>query len=403
VAQDIKFEIVKKISEANFKNRDFDSISQLNSFSPPSIFIGSRLKYPEVNVGILSPIDKDEKAWIYDDAKYWVENNFEVIHILYLRNNLLNSRFRAKVMDARIGKKFLDISKEIAIASKPVNVEIKLKSKISFTGDRDRVLMPNGLNTNLQEIKITENVKVNHFLDKIIEDDELKVSESMQLLYNHNFDEYSLSKILSVGVLGLKKDRRLVPTRWSITASDDIIGKYLIKRIKDYKWIEDYRLFYEEFLGNQYLILMLPNVWSFELFELYLPGSSWNPSSKIKASTDMENYDGRKNYAINTSGGYYATRLSILKYLESIKRQASVLVIRIETPSYWTSLGVWVVRESVKRAMEKNIDYKSMQEIINNAKKISNFKYNFDVSEILNKSKLLKNSKTQKNLIEYFR
>ena len=68
----------------------------INSFSPPSVFIGSKLKYPEVNVGILSPLEKDENARIYDDAKYWAENNFEINQILNLRNNLLNSRLRTK-------------------------------------------------------------------------------------------------------------------------------------------------------------------------------------------------------------------------------------------------------------------------------------------------------------------
>ena len=97
----------------------------INSLSPPSVFIGSKLKYPEINVGILSPLEKDENSWIYDDAKYWAENNFEINQILHLRNNLLNSRFRTKVTDARMNKKFLDIIKDIAISSKPVEVEIE--------------------------------------------------------------------------------------------------------------------------------------------------------------------------------------------------------------------------------------------------------------------------------------
>jgi len=202
--------------------------------------------------------------------------------------------------------------------------------------------------------------------------------------------------------LGLKKDRRLVPTRWSITASDDIIGKQLLKKVREYKWLEDYELFYEEFMGNQYIILMFPNVWSFELFELYFPGSSWNPSSEIKASTDFEGFEGRTKYAFNTAGGYYATRLPILKYLDSIKRQASVVVIRIETPGYWASLGVWVVRESVKKALNKKIKFSSKRELLDSAKGISKGKYKFDAENILKMSRLLKNINLQRNLIEYF-
>ena len=398
---DLKFEAIKKIAEANFKVRDLSKISAINSFSPPSVFIGSKLKYPEINVGILSPIEKDENSWIYDDAKYWAENNFEIGHVLNLRNSLLNSRVRTKVTDARMNKKFLEIIKDVAISSKPVELEIELKNRIQFGHEKDKVLTPLGMNADFEKAKIIGNVQINRHLDKIL-NDELKVSESMKILYENNFDEYSLSKILSVGVLGLKKDRRLVPTRWSITASDDIIGKQLLKKVREYKWLEDYELFYEEFMGNQYIILMFPNVWSFELFELYFPGSSWNPSDEIKASTDYEGFGGRTKYAFNTAGGYYATRLPILKYLDYIKRQASVVVIRIETPSYWASLGGWVVRESVKKALNKKIKFSSKKELLDSAKGISKRKYNFDAENILKMSKLLKNINLQRNLTEYF-
>ena len=398
---DLKFEAIKKIAETNFKVRDLSKISMINSLSPPSVFIGSRLKYPEINVGILSPLEKDENAWVYDDAKYWAENNFEINQVLHLRNSLLNSRFRTKVTDARMNKKFMDLIKDVAISSKPVEVEIELKNRIRSGNEKDKILTPLGMSANFEKAKIIGNVQINKHLDKIL-NDELKVSDSMKILYENNFDEYSLSKILSVGVLGLKKDRRLVPTRWSITASDDILGKQLLKKVRDYKWLEDYELFYEEFMGNQYLILMFPNIWSFELFELYFPGSSWNPSAEIKASTDFEGFDGRTKYAFNTAGGYYAARLPILKYLDSIKKQASVVVIRIETPSYWASLGVWVVRESVKKALNKKIKFSSKKELLDSAKGISKIKYQFDTENIFKTSKLIRSINLQRNLTEYF-
>ncbi len=394
---DIKFETIKKISETRFRYKDFGKISHLDSSSPPSVFIGSKLRYPLVNVGIISPLERDENAWIYDDAKYWADNNFGITDVIKLRNSLLNSRFQSIVSDSRTSKKFVEIAQEIAIASKPVDVEIELKNKLNFDMKRDRVLMPQGMRGSLKQAKITSNVKVDRKVDKVI-NDEIKASEGMQYLFKNNFSEYVLSKILSVGVLGLKKNKRLVPTRWSITATDDTLGKNLLKQVRDYKWIENHELFFGEFLGNCYLIMLFPNVWSYELFELYLPKSSWNPSDKVKASTDYENYYGRKDYASNTVGGYYASRLPIIQHLNNIKRQAGVLVIRIETPSYWAALGVWVVRESVKKALKKNMKFDSKEELINSVKKIGQIKFNFDVSQILDRSLLLKQIKTQKNL-----
>ncbi len=399
---DIRFEMVKKIAETKFKLKNLDKLSKFDSVSPPSVFIGSKLSYPFMNVGILSPLQREEDAWIYDDAKFWSANDFQISDVVNLRENLLNSRFKARAGDVRKKNKFLDIAKEIAIAYKPVDVEIELKNKVNVYRERDKVTMPSALGAPLEKARITSNVNVHQKVDKVINDD-IKASEGMSYLYKNNFDEYALSKILSIGAFGLKKSKKLVPTRWSITATDDSLGKFLLNSVRGYKWIEDYELFFGEFMGNQYLIMLFPGVWSYELFELYYPGSSWNPSTEIKASTDFEFFDGRKEYAFNCAGGYYASRWPIIEYLEKIKRQASVLVIRLETPSYWAALGVWVVRESVRKALNRGkMKFDSKEELLEGVKKIGKIKYDFDTHQILNQSKLLQQIKTQKSLGEWF-
>lgn len=401
MSENIKFEVIKKISELSFRNKNLRNISKLDSNSPPSVFIGSKLKYPLVNVGILSPLERDDNVEIYENAKYWANNDFQIDDVLKLRNNLLNSRFQSNVQDSRTNKSFVQLAQEIATASHPVDLEIELKNKVDIGRNRDKVLIPHGMNARLKKAKITGNVKIPRQVDKMM-NDEIKASEGLGNLYKFGFDEYTLSKILSVGVLGLKKNKKLVPTRWSITATDDALGKLLIKKIKDYPLIENYELFYGEFLGNCYLIMLFPRIWSYELFELYLPKSSWNPSDKIKASTDYEDYNGRKEYASSTAGGYYASRFPIIEYLNSIKKQASVLVIRIETPSYWAGLGVWVVRESVRKALDKRIKFDDEKELKESSKKIGMIKYNFDISEILSRSKLLKEKREQKSLRDFY-
>ena len=400
---DIRFEVIKKIADINFKYKDLDKISSLDTNSPPSVFIGSKLKYPLVNVGILSPLERDENAWIYDSPQYWAQQNLGIKDVMKLRESLLNSKFQSKVTDPRHDmKKFVEIAQELALASKPVDLEIQLKEKVGTGVRKDKVIAPQGMTAGLKSARIVGNVKVDPKLDKAVNDD-IKANESIVTLYKNGFNEYPLSQILSVGVLGMKKDKKLVPTRWSITATDDMIGKNLLTKIKDYPWIENYELFFGEFMGNAYLILMFPNVFSYELFELYLPGSSWNPGNEIKAATDYENFDGRKDYASSTAGGYYAARLPILEYLESIKKQASVLAIRIELPSYWAALGVWVVRESVRKALiNKKLEFKDMKELTESSRKIGMIKFGFDTTKILKKSKILENMRTQTNLGKWF-
>jgi hypothetical protein len=400
MTENIKFEAIKKTADVGFKIKDFSNISRIDSISPPSVFIGSKLKYPLVNVGILSPLNKDENSWLYDDAKYWADNNLNIEEVMSLRNGLLNSRFQAKVSDIRLNKKFVEVARDVAISSRQIDIEIELKNRLIVGREKDKVLTPHGMRAGLKNVEITGNLKVDKKVDKAMNDD-IKASEAMEFLYKNDINEYSLSKILSVGVLGLKKNKKLVPTRWSITATDDMLGKQFLRNVRNYPWIENYELFYGEFMGNQYILLMFPSVWSYELFELYLPHSSWNPGQEIKASTDIEGYSGRKSYAFDTAGGYYASRFAVLEYLNSIKKQASVIAIRIETPSYWAALGVWVVRESVKKALRKEMKFTSREELLESVRKIGNIKYKFDFSNILDRSKLLKEKKEQKSLLEF--
>jgi len=79
------------------------------------------------------------------------------------------------------------------------------------------------------------------------------------------------------------------------------------------------------------------------------------------------------------------------------------LAIRIELPTYWAGLGVWVVRESVRKALNnKKIEFNDVKEILDSSRKIGMIKFGFDCSKILKKSKLLEQIKTQTTLGKWF-
>ena len=388
-------------SKFNIKSIEFNK-KEFSGSSPPGVFIGSKLKYPNVNIGVLSPVEDKEETWIYNDPLYWVKNKFSIDQILKLRKSLINSRTTTNINVVKNTPKYVNQMQEIGMAYKPVNLEVKLKKQPHFKIDFDKVRMPIGGNIDFEKIKITENVKIKRKVDKVVDDHDLKANNAINYLYNNNFNELFLSQLLSVGALGLKKNRILVPTRWSITATDDLIGKNLIKEIKDYNSIDKYSYFEGNYLGNHYFILFFPDVWNFELFEGYLPNSSWNPTNKIKFATDEEDYYGRKAYVKETAGGYYACRISTARYLKNIRRQASILAIRFETPSYYAALGVWVVRESTKKTMDnKPLIFETKESMFKHLKKRIFSLFNYNIEHILKQSKLVNKLKTQTKLIDF--
>src|SRR3989344_1746538 len=290
-----------------------------------SPFVG-KFGYPNVNLGILAPPEQSEESWLFDAPKHWASESYEIPRIVDFRSSLLNSRYNVNIKK-RI--KLLELSQDIAMSSKPVDVDIQLSEKPRFRLNLDSHMAPTGPNAKLKDAKITENPKIHTKVYKVFDDIDLKAGEAINYLYGNKFDENFLSRILSVGTIGLKKDRKLVPTRWSIVAVDSNIGNNLISKVKDYD-TSGYLAYFGGYLGNYFLILTFSEVWSYELFETYVPNNN-NFNSDLRWTTDYESYSGRKNYAEETAGGYYAARIGILEKLNELKKQSSILTLRFIT------------------------------------------------------------------------
>jgi hypothetical protein len=363
----------------------------------PAPFVG-RFGYPNINVGILS-VEGAENSWQYDAPQFWSNNNLEIPKIVEFRSSLVNSRFKSHVKSKN--SKLLEISQEVGMASKPVEIEVSLEQKPKFRLQTDDYLAPMGPNAKLKNAQITSNPKISNKVERVVDDADLKAHDGIVYLHDKGFDENFLSKLLSVGMLGAASNRKLVPTRWSITATDDLLAKHLRQQVHRFAE-QDYCAYFGGYLGNYYLVLLFPEVWSYELFETYLPRSCWNISDTIQSSTDYEPYEGRKDYAEETVGGYYAARLAILEQLNEMKRQASVLCLRFITGEYAVPLGVWVVREATRKAMQaKPISFSSKELMLTYAKHFVKKKFGYNLDFLLGKSKLLKNMKVQEKLTKF--
>ncbi|HLD40518.1 MAG TPA: hypothetical protein VJB13_05270 [Candidatus Nanoarchaeia archaeon] len=391
------------------KYKDIEQIPQLKinqSFktdfqgSAPAPFIG-RFGYPQVNVGVLSPQFSGDTSR-YDSPRFWSSENAAIGNIASLRYGLVNSRTQASVKEIQKGGKFLDIIQEVGMAKKAVELEVNLKQAPQLQFRPEKEIIPFGPQATMKDARITANTAVDSRVERVVSDTDLKAAPAIISLYQKGFEESSLNKLLSVGSVGLQQNRKLVPTRWSITAVDDTVGKQLIKEIKDLP-VGEYVAYFGGGWGNYYLLLYFPEVWSYELFETYL-ASSVNPWSKngLMYSTDYENYDGRKEYAEETAGGYYACRISVLEKMKELKRQGSCLALRFITPEYNIPLGVWVCREATRKSLqEKPLAFADQKLMMKYAEELIKRKFGFDINVLLKESKLLKSKREQKRLFEF--
>lgn len=363
----------------------------------PSVFVG-RFGYPNISVGILSPPERREDAWLYDDTKFWVENSFEVNKIVGLRSSLLNSKFASTVKQHN--NKLLDMAKEISMSNKPVDVDISLNRLPSMSRPTiNDVTMPFGISAQLKKFTLESNPKISAKVEKAVYDTDLKATEAMFNLYSSGINEHSITGLLSVGNLGIGKSRKLVPTRWAITATHDSLGKRLIEEVKEFK-TENYSLYFGGYLGNYFVVILFPDVWSYELFEAYVP-DNYN-GQELSYTTDYESNDGRKDYAENCAGGYYAARLSVLEHLNEKKRQAAALCLRFITDEYSVPLGVWVMQNACRNAMKNKLaEFSSKEETINFAFNLALKNFKVNIYQLLRKSKLMSYQNSQKKLTSY--
>lgn len=364
--------------------------------SPPEIFVGHN-NYPNINTGFLSPEVHGDTLG-YSLPEIWHKQNFNIPQILGLRSRMIYSRFKSNIRDVRKETKLLSVMKEISLANKSVSVEIFLKKfpKQDFNINTHIPLICNP--APLKYARLEENPKVETKVEYLTNDTDLKAADGIKELYAGKISTSHIIKILSAGLLGRKTTRKLVPTRWSITSVDDTLSKHLLQKIRYYPELSEILVFHSEYIGNHYEFLLLPDKFSFEVIEAKMSGSVWNPAGELYYMQDYEGFNGRKNYAENVTGAYYANRLALVEYLESIKKQASCLVIRECRPEYYAPLGVGVLREASRQAFN-NLPESSQN--LQEAFRSMQSRMKLLVSFFTEKSWLLKNYKKQTRLSNF--
>lgn len=334
------------------KFKSFQSIAPVISgdsvfgASPPAVFVGS-FGYPRVSAGpLIPPLANESEASVFEDTSAWA--NMQIQDIISMRSRMVRANTNFHVKDARSKENPLLVkAQELALSRKPVDTEAWFfkapKQELKF----DAVLTPMGPSGLVKNFELAENPNVPKKVDYLVYDTDALAKDAVLELYKGDIPAEHITRLFSIGLLG--KERKIVPTRWSITAVDDMAGKELADRIKDFPWVSGIQLFSGTHFGNHFEVLILPQAYAFELIEIWLPKAVWSGESSW-IGEDSESYDGKKGYS-PLAGGYYASRLPVLEYLTEIKRQASVFVLREITPDYWAPLGVWVVREGMRKAL----------------------------------------------------
>ena len=337
-SQEIRRSILSKWHETLSKHGNLFSSDSISGTSPPSVFVGS-YNYPKVFVGpMVPPIHGDTS--LLDSPEKWKGKTLE--DIINFRLNLV--RGIQKVSIEQTEGRYIENLQEVAMSSKPIDSDLTFKKSPSSNVSLDGESAPFGPIGEIKSAKFSGTTSVKS-IEKTYYDKDLKAQDAVLNLYNSGIEISKIQKCFSIGMLGQK--RKLVPTKWSITATDDIICKSLTDEILNYSLIDSCKVFFYAHLGNIFTVVLFPHRWVYEMIE------AWHSNGVLGFGSDSEDARGI-DHPPAIAGAYFAAKLGVLEYLSKTKTQAGVVILREIRPEYAIPVGVWQVREGIREAMKEN-------------------------------------------------
>jgi DNA repair protein NreA len=319
----------------------------LDGSSPPGVFVG-RFGYPKVAIGpLLSPLHGSTE--LLDTPEEWVGRSVE--EVVGFRTGLVRGTSRFRVSDADRPDLLLERLQLLGLAVESVESEAEFRRPPRGHLALSESTPPFGPSAPIARVRLDVR-RVDPHLERMSSDVHANARVAVEELYDRGVRVSRIQRAFSVGALGRQGRRRLVPTRWSITAVDDLVSKRLLDTVRGLPELSEVLLYTLTALDNRWQIALLPGTYRYESIEAWYPNTVWNPSDRIVMMGDHEGYDGRTTYAA-IGGCYYAARLATAEALVRLGRQAGVVVLREVHPGEILPLGVWNVREHVRAALRQ--------------------------------------------------
>jgi len=330
------------------------SVSELVGPSPPSLFVG-RYGYPKVRTGPsaawLADEDADAAPLVSGDPADLFGRPLEEVAARHA--NLITGGSAMSVKSPRSPDAMLETTQQIAMAESSVDVELDFAKPImvGMNPTFDSMSTPLGPSGEVLRAEVVGHVSIPRKVDAVANEDDLLAVDAMDELTEASIGEAQISRLLSSGLLGREGSRKLVPTRWSITATDDMLSKRLWERVREHPSLDKVLVYEATYLDNIFHIILTPGLWAFHMLEAWTRGSVWTGTGKVLG--DWEDLKPRSEYAHRITGAYYSARLGVLEQMDSMRRSGACLLWRDIGPGYWAPVGVWLIRETVREAMKQ--------------------------------------------------
>ena len=364
----------------------------LSGSAPTDIFIG-RFGYPKVSIGPLVPPEFGDTS-ILGMPERWRHMSIE--DVVNMRSRLVRGMHTTNIHDVEKGR-MEELVRDLAIAERPAETEMNFAKRPRMSVTMLDEVQPFGPSAKMSSMDVY-NVKADKKVESRYTDTDATAKTSMIELYERGVPVSRIMKGLSAGLFGIGHNRKFVPTRWSITAVDDTLGKANLEEVKGYESLDSIHAYYHVSLDNRWLIFLIPGGWQYESIEAWYPKTVWNENGvDISIYGSYEGYNGRKTYA-EIGGCYYSGRLAITEKMKMLQRQGMALILREVHDGYIMPVGVWNVREHVRDTLQVKPDIlHTVTDMLNYAQA----RLDIGTKEWIRNSRMLRDLLSQRRIAEY--
>ncbi|UCE11055.1 MAG: hypothetical protein JSW61_03735 [Candidatus Thorarchaeota archaeon] len=324
---------------AQLRLDEFESTTGLTVFTPPGIFVETS-KYPILWAGVLASPEPSEWLSIYDHPESWGGLDREAV--LSMRRHL----YRIVVpIDARemtppaIIKSLQSLSLSVAPVALGVEVADLPPRHLYPLGSQ----LPSGPIVEADRLELLTEPDVSRVARRITERDEPAADTVWDLLeYDYSLDQ--VARMMALGMLGRRGNRRIIPTRSAYKAVIDSFVDRAIGVLAEKPVAHDFELYIGRTCGDSFVVLTAPGETRVDYVRIESRGEETKRGTSI---------DGLPQFTTDSKTSVHAdyARFSALKHQLASDVQRHTTIFHHTTDERNSILGPWLARTGVRDAM----------------------------------------------------
>ncbi len=318
------------------------SLRGLTLFTPPGISVET-VKYPILQAGILASPDPIENLSIYDHPESWY--GLERDTILAMRRHLYSvvASINSREMQPR---HLIDSLQTIALSVSPLAIGVEVEGLPPRHLHSSGFQVPTGPVIRTRSLEILSKPEISHVAKKTSEKD-IPAAEGIWRLFEYDYSLEQIARMLAVGLLGMQKNRRMMPMKNAFRVVIDAFINRTIMNLIDRPVVDEWRIFTDHYCGDHFVVLIRPGEprVDYVLFQQY--------DGEVSKGFSL---DGPKYPSTDGRTAAYANsaRFSAYRYLLRESINAHVTIFHHSILRENRILGAWSARAGVSSALQKS-------------------------------------------------